>query len=190
VNTHQLSIALLHHPVLNKTGETIGSAVTNLDLHDISRSARTYGLSDFFVATPYDDQRALVEEIVDHWLNGHGATANPARGTALSIVRPVANLEEIRTVLEQRSGTEPLLIATSARPQPGEISIAELQQRIGDGDRPILLLFGTAHGLAPEIIAEADAVLPPIGAQSDYNHLSVRSAVSIMLDRLVGTTIE
>lgn len=180
-----LSIALLHHPVLNKAGETIGSAVTNLDLHDISRAARTYGVSDFFVATPYKDQRRLIEEIVDHWQNGHGASANPTRREALGVVRPATDLEEIRGALFDRYRTRPLVVATSARPQSREIGYGELRRRIRAGTSPVLLVFGTAHGLAPEIIDAADGVLPPIAARSDYNHLSVRSAVSILLDRLM-----
>jgi len=33
-------------------------------------------------------------------------------------------------------------------------------------------------------MAEADAALEPIVGPTEYNHLSVRSAVSIILDRL------
>lgn len=184
-----LSIALLHHPVLNKIGEIIGSAVTNLDLHDISRAARTYGITDFFVATPYEDQHILVNEIIGHWQNGHGASANPARKEALAIVRPVTDLKEIVDTLSARHDMKPLIVATSARPQPKEIAFKDLRSRIEANDMPVLLIFGTAHGLAPEIIDTADHVLPPIGAQSDYNHLSVRSAVSIILDRLITEDI-
>lgn len=184
--TRKLAIALLHHPVLNKVGETIGSAVTNLDLHDISRAARTFGVTDYFVATPYEDQRQLIEEITDHWRIGHGAAANPARKEALSIVRPINGLEEIIAELSNRYGTRPLVIATSARQQRHEMGYESLRTLLQEGKTPVLLIFGTAHGLAPEIMDAVDAVLPPIGKNSDYNHLSVRSAVSIVLDRLVG----
>ncbi len=182
----RLSIALLHHPVLNKSGEMIGSAVTNLDLHDISRAARTYGVTDFFIATPYEDQLQLVDEIIGHWQNGHGASANPARKEALSVVRPVSDLDEIINKLSARYNQKVLVVATSARQQPKETSYKALRGQIDKNESPVLLLFGTAHGLAPEIIKKADTVLPPIANNSDYNHLSVRSAVSIILDRLVG----
>ncbi len=182
----KLAIALLHHPVLNKAGETIGSAVTNLDLHDISRAARTYGVCDYYVATPYEDQRQLIDEITDHWRNGHGATANPSRTEALSIVRPMHGLEEIIAELNSRYGCKPLVVATSARQQPDEIGYDSLRKLVREGRTPVLLLFGTAHGLAPEIMETVDAVLPPIGKNYDYNHLSVRSAVAIILDRLIG----
>ncbi len=181
-----LAIALLHHPVINKGGETIGSAVTNLDLHDISRAARTFGVSDYFVATPYKDQQRLIDEITDHWQNGHGATANPARKEALSIVRPADGLDAIVADLRARYDKKPLVVATSARQQPHEISYASLRSHLHRKETPVLLLFGTAHGLAPEVMDTVDAVLTPIGRNSDYNHLSVRSAVSIILDRLLG----
>jgi len=185
-NRARLAIALLHYPVLNKIGETIGSAVTNLDLHDISRAARTYEVDDYYVATPYDDQRRLIEEITGHWQNGHGATANPARKEALSIVRPIDGLENIIGAMRRRWDARPLVIATSARKQADEISYQALKTHIETDQSPVLLVFGTAHGLAPELMTKVDGVLPPIGSNGDYNHLSVRSAVSIILDRLLG----
>ena len=183
---HDLAIALLHHPVLNKGGDIIGSAVTNLDLHDISRVARTYQLTDFFVATPYADQRQLISEILDHWQNGHGAMANPARKEALSLIQPAADLEAIIETLSSRYKKKVMVVATSARKQQKEIGYKELRRYIEKNESPVLLLFGTAHGLAPEVISRSDAVLAPIGIDSDYNHLSVRSEVSIILDRLLG----
>ena len=48
----------------------------------------------------------------------------------------------------------------------------------------VLLLFGTGWGLAPEALARMDDVLEPVRGTTDYNHLSVRSAASIILDRL------
>ena len=183
----ELAIALIHYPVLNKRGETIGSAVTNLDLHDISRVARTYGVIDFFVATPYKDQLELIAEITGHWQFGHGAFANPARKEALSLIRPIDGLENIVSEITDKFDQEVLVVATSARQQNNErMSYGELRTHLNERKSPVLLLFGTAHGLAPEVIEKADKTLPPIGLNSDYNHLSVRSAVSIILDRLVG----
>ena len=182
----ELAIALLHHPVLNKRGETIGSAVTNLDLHDISRAARTYGVNEYFIATPFEDQLELIREITDHWQNGHGATSNPARKEALSLIRAVDSLETIIEEMRSKYGRRPLVVATSARKQDKQISYKALTIYLDQNKSPVLLLFGTAHGLAPGIMDRADAVLPPIALHADYNHLSVRSAVSIILDRLLG----
>jgi tRNA (guanine37-N1)-methyltransferase len=51
--------------------------------------------------------------------------------------------------------------------------------------RPWLILFGTGHGLAAEVLERADVALPPI-RPGVYNHLSVRAAAAITLDRLFG----
>lgn len=180
-----LDIALIHYPVINKTGETIGSAVTNLDLHDIARAARTFGVDHYYIVTPYTDQHTLVQEILDHWQTGYGATYNPARKTALDRVKIAGSLAEVITLVTAQRGQKPLLLTTSARAQKNSISYRETRRRIATRE-PILLLFGTAHGLAPELSETADYTLPPIESTTGYNHLSVRSAVSIILDRLLG----
>lgn len=181
-----LNIALIHHPVVNKRGEIIGSAVTNLDIHDIARTAKTYGVANYFIATPYQDQQQLVRELLAHWQTGHGATYNPARKEALSIVQLADSLEEVITTLTGQYGTRPLIVATSALLRDNTLSFDDLGDRITKGN-PVLLLFGTAHGLAPEILQLTDVTLPPIRGGTQYNHLSVRSAVSIIIDRLLGT---
>ena len=53
-------------------------------------------------------------------------------------------------------------------------------------DQPYLLLLGTGWGLTEECFASADLILEPIAGNGTYNHLSVRSAAAIMLDRLRG----
>jgi hypothetical protein len=180
-----LNIALIHHPVMNKRGEVIGSAVTNLDIHDIARTAKTYGVSHYFITTPYKDQQHLVRELLAHWLTGHGATYNPARKEALSIVQLADSLEEVVSNLTEQYGVRPLIVATSALLRDNTVSYADLGRRITKGE-PVLLLFGTAHGLAPEILQLTDVTLPPIRGGTEYNHLSVRSATSIIIDRLLG----
>ncbi|MFV0437670.1 MAG: RNA methyltransferase [Desulfopila sp.] len=181
-----VSLALIHHPVVNKNGETIGSAVTNLDLHDIARAARTFGVDRYYIVTPFTEQQELIREIVEHWQNGHGARYNPARKAALDIVRLSSSLEETLAELTDDYGRRPLVVSTSARAHDRALSYPALREKICSG-LPVLLLFGTAHGLAPEIMARADNMLPPILGQTDYNHLSVRSAASIILDRLLGS---
>jgi len=181
-----LHIALVHHPVVNKKKEVIGSAVTNLDIHDIARTARTYGVGSYFISTPYEDQHKLVHELLDHWLSGYGATYNPARKEALEIVRPVFSVEEAIDALTKEYGRRPVLVTTSAIEQENTISYADLGQQIKE-QQPVLLLFGTAHGLAQEILEQCEFSLPPIKGGTDYNHLSVRSAASIIMDRLLGS---
>jgi len=184
-----VDIALIHYPVINKGGETIGSAVTNLDLHDIARAAITFGVDNYYVVTPYPDQHSLIQEILEHWQTGHGATYNPARKAALERIKISASLETTLAMVTEQRGRKPLLLTTSARLQENSLSYREARHRIEDGE-PVLLLFGTGHGLAPEINEIADYSLLPIESITGYNHLSVRSAVSIILDRLLGVRQE
>lgn len=180
-----IDIVLVHHPVVNKIGEIIGSAVTNLDLHDIARAAKTYGVDKYYIVTPYEDQHTLVNEILEHWKSGHGASYNPARKEALELVQLSHSLDDVIEKVGKRRGRRPLILTTSARIQEKSLSYQEVRSKIGT-EESILLLFGTAHGLAPEVMEKTDYSLPPVGADSGYNHLSVRSAVSIILDRLLS----
>ena len=181
----RVSIALVHHPVLNKNDEIIGSAVTNLDLHDIARAARTYGIDRYYITTPYEDQRLLAGEILDHWQTGYGSGYNPARKEALAAVHLTDSVDAAVADLEKRYESRLFVAATSARSSDNSISFGSLRSTISEGV-PVLLLFGTAHGLAPEVMEKADAILEPISGNTGYNHLSVRSAASIIFDRLLG----
>ncbi|MBC8316437.1 MAG: RNA methyltransferase [Desulfobulbaceae bacterium] len=181
----QVDLALIHYPVLNKNKEIIGAAVTNLDIHDIARAGRTYGVGSFYIVTPYEDQQQLVQEIVSHWRSGYGATYNSDRKEALGGVHVCTDLQALYEQIAV-DGKRPVVLATSA--QSSECTMwtySQVKERINQGER-ILVLFGTAWGLASEVMAEVDAVLPPISGGGDYNHLSVRSAVSIVLDRLLS----
>jgi hypothetical protein len=77
------------------------------------------------------------------------------------------------------------VVVTSARATGNAVGFAEMRRRIQDGNR-YLLVFGTGWGLAPETIENADFVLEPVKGDTDYNHLSVRSAAAVILDRLLG----
>ena len=181
----KVDVALVHYPVVNRIGETIGSAVTNLDLHDIARAGKTYGIGSYWVVTPFKEQQDLAVQIVGHWTDGHGATVNPDRQSALSIVRICASLDEVLERATEQYGIRPKLLATCARKQTNTRSFAAVRQMIGQ-DVPVLILFGTAWGLSPEVMEMVDGVLPPLSGPGAFNHLSVRSAASIILDRLLG----
>ncbi len=180
-----MDIVLVHHPVVNKVGDIIGSAVTNLDIHDIARAGKTYGVDNYYIVTPYEDQQKLVTEILRHWKTGHGASRNPARKAALEHVELADNLETVVERITKKRNCIPLIISTSARIQEKTIGYNDVRVKIND-NQAILLLFGTAHGLAPQAMKMANHCLPPVGAGTGYNHLSVRSAVSIILDRLLS----
>jgi hypothetical protein len=185
-------VALVHYPVLSKEGRIITSSVTNIDVHDIARSVVTYGASGFYVVTPVDALRGLVRRIMKHWEEGAGGDYNPTRREALASVRLERTLDGAEIDIERSSGTAPLIIASSARPLPQgppPISYPELTAKIEAPGTPILLLLGTAWGLADPALERCAGVLPPIlgpGGPDSYNHLSVRAAAAILLDRLRG----
>jgi hypothetical protein len=180
-----VDIVLVHYPVVNKIGEVIGSAVTNLDLHDIARASATYGVDNYYIVTPYEDQHKLVTEILEHWKTGHGATYNPARKEALALVTLATSLEEVIDQITSKRKARPLLLTTSAKKQEKTLSYEVARGKIQQKEA-MLLLFGTAHGLTSEVMDMADFSLMPVGGNTGYNHLSVRSAVSIVLDRLLS----
>ena len=180
-----LYVALTHYPVVNKRGETIVSAVTNLDLHDISRTAKTYGLKSFYVVSPLKDQKTLVQRIISHWTAGAGAVYNPARRNALELIRLSDSIKDVAEDIKSIEHRYPKIVATCARRYPASVSFKGFRNIIENG-APHLLVLGTAWGLTESFISEADYVLEPIAGAADYNHLSVRSAAAIILDRLLG----
>ncbi len=182
----KLSVALLHHPVKNKNGEIITSAVTNLDLHDIARIAKTYGVESFYVVTPLEDQRALVEKIVSHWIDGWGGTYNPKRKAALSLVKVKDSLTQVVEEIKAETGTDVRVVVTCATEKLHALRFKDFRDRLDNPANAYLLAFGTAWGLTDEFIESSDFVLEPIKGKTEYNHLPVRSAVAIILDRLLG----
>ncbi len=178
-------MALTHYPVVNKKGDTITAAVTNLDLNDISRAAKTYGVRSLYVVTPLFDQQELVERIVSHWTAGVGSRYNPIRRKALELIIAKDSLSEVVDDIAKNSEGSPKTVVTCARPTARSISFGKFREMLQAG-KPYLLIFGTAWGLSEKIINSADYVLEPVKGNTDYNHLSVRSAAAIILDRLAG----
>ncbi|PKN55725.1 MAG: hypothetical protein CVU56_19930 [Deltaproteobacteria bacterium HGW-Deltaproteobacteria-14] len=182
-------IALVHHPVLNRAGDVVTTAVTNIDIHDLARAARTYGVSGYFLITPIEQQRAMVSRIAAHWQGTGGESLHPLRADALSLVRVVPTLADAERAVTGAAGHPPLLVGTSARRLETTVGYGALRARLTTEEGAALLLFGTGWGLTAETLAGCPVVLPPIEAiagRAGYNHLSVRSAVAIILDRLLG----
>jgi hypothetical protein len=178
------SVALLHHPVYDKHHRVVTTALTTLDLHDIARATRTFGLERFFIVHPVAAQRELAERIAAHWTGDAGAEQNDFRRQAVAQVEVVASLPDVTSRLGERHGEKPLVIATAARATPGYVTFAEVKHR--SSAQPVLIVLGTGWGLSDELIAACDLRLEPIRGRNGYNHLSVRSACAIMLDRLYG----
>lgn len=187
-----LYVALLHHSMRDKNGVVVTTSVTNLDIHDIARSARTFGVKKYFLVNPLPEQHQVVARILQHW-NGHaGRDYNPDRAEAFKRVQMVDWLKDAVSAIEAEEKVAPLVWMTSARETEDVVSLGWQQGREmlqGKGStKPVLLVFGTGWGMIDELLREADAVLDPIfpEQESGYNHLSVRSAVAIALDRLLG----
>jgi len=181
-----LYVALLHHPVYGRERAIVTSSVTNIDVHDIARSCVTYGVAGFYVVTPVDAHRALVRRILRHWEQGRQRAYNPTRNEALDAVRRERTLEGAIIDIERSTGRVPELVATTAKHTENAVGYAEGARRIERSETPQLLLFGTSWGLVDETLAECRMVLEPIEGPTDYNHLSVRAAAAIVLDRLRG----
>ena len=181
-----LYLALLHFPVYDKNGQVVTTAVTHLDIHDIARSACTYGVRRFYVVTPVHALRALSARILAHWDSGWGASYNTTRKDALALVGLSEDLDRTIVDIERYTGVPPLLLVTSARTSRPTISFAGLRRLMARTERPLLVLFGTGWGLTEDVIERADHQLPAILGTGDYNHLSVRSAAAIILDRMCG----
>ena len=124
--------------------------------------------------------------LLKHWQYGFGARYNPDRHRALSSIRLSESISAVINDITEHCGKSPKIIATSAKPSRTMWGYAEMRREISAGNTPYLLLFGTGWGLTDDTMMSADYVLRPVYGADDYNHLSVRSAVSIILDRLFG----
>ena len=179
-------VALIHHPVIDRNGRIITSAITSLDLHDIARSSRTYGVRGFYVVHPVAEQREFARTVIDHWRIGYGRSFDSRRVEALDLIEVVSDLDAAMIAAERSAGRRPEIVHTSAREQGG-MSFNAMRRRIAQpGAAPVMIMLGTGFGLAPAARERADLALEAIRGPGDYNHLSVRAAASIILDRLRG----
>ena len=185
-NQASVYVALLHYPVYDKNGQVVTTAVTNMDIHDIARSGRTYGIRGFYVVTPVKALQKLARKIIQHWELGYGSEYNVTRKEALALARITDTLDDALIDIERECGEKPLLVVTSARPGGERTSFTELRDVLLKVSQPLLLILGTGWGLTEAIFSRSDYVLEAIEGPTDYNHLSVRSAAAIILDRLLG----
>ena len=184
MSQRRISVALVHYPILDRAGSTVTTSVTNLDIHDIARSAFTYGVEQFFIVHPVDAQRELVRRITSHWTLGTGKDRIPDREHPMRIVKVVESLAYAQESMSERA----IIWTTSAKPSGKELAISRAKEELKRDGPPILLVFGTGWGLASSVHEKATATLTPIYSPRDdgYNHLSVRAAAAIYFDRLLG----
>ena len=177
----------VHYPVLDKRGEKSSTAITGMDLHDIARACRTYGIKKYLLVTPIAQQREMAKRIAGHWTSGWGADYNPDRREAFSTLKIFASVQKAIAWAEEKEKKPVFKIATTAKRHAGAQHWLTLKREILRRDHSPVLIFGTGWGLHDEVMDMADAVMTPIcGGKDGWNHLSVRSAVSITLDRFFG----
>ncbi|MCA9645110.1 MAG: RNA methyltransferase [Polyangiaceae bacterium] len=183
-NQRRVAAALVHYPVLDRQGGIVTTAITNLDIHDISRSAHTFGLSDYFLVHPVAAQRELAARVRDHWLHGPGGKRIPDRQPPMRDLRIVESLDQALESL----GPDAELWTTSAKVRPENTSYDSARQLLTDAGPPVLLVFGTGWGLPSSVEERAKRALEPIGSprEDGFNHLSVRAAAAITFWRLLG----
>lgn len=181
-----LYVGLVHHPIKNKRNELVTTSVTNMDVHDISRSCKTFGVKKYFIVTPLELQHHLVSKILGHWKRDENGAYNPDRQNALSETELSRSVEESIEKITDIEGKAPKVVVTGAQYNDYSITCQNLKKQILLDETPIFLLFGTGWGLHASLVEKADLVLDPIYGSGDYNHLSVRSAVAIYLDRLTN----
>lgn len=180
-------IALVHYPIRNKTGDIVTTAITNLDIHDIARTARTFGIKKYFIVNPLESQIMITERILNYWATSKMANRMPDRQDALKTVRITDKISNVIEYIQNQTGKLPIQVSTDARENTNTLSYAALQNIIDLDERPVLILFGTGYGLTPDILNNTDYRLEPIRGVDGFNHLSVRAAVAIILDRLLSS---
>ena len=178
-------IALLHYPVYNKRKEIVSTCITGFDLHDIARSALTYGVKKYYVVNPMPAQREFARRIFEFWMDEGSLEFNWTRAEAFKLISIKAELDEVIEEVTRNEKRVPRIIATSAKPR-GNITFGSLKLEIGGSSIPYLILLGTGWGLIDGVFDKADGILEPINGNAGYNHLSVRCATAIILDRLLG----
>jgi len=182
----KIAVGLLHYPIYDRQKKVVATNITNLDVHDIARAARVYGVERYYVIHPMEEQLMFVSRLLEHWRIGDGARFNPMRKTALTMVETAPSLDAAL----KDWGTDSEVVATHARVFEGvpAVTFRALRARVLTDEGRLFLLFGTGFGLTEDVMKSCTALLEPIrgASKDDYRHLSVRSAVSICLDRLLG----
>lgn len=178
-----VSLAIIHYPVLDKRGDIVSTSINNLELHDVARSCMTFGVDLCYIVTPLEKQRVIAQQLVDHWKSGYGRVYNGDRAEALEKICMKAAFAD---VLAEFQGAPPVLVGTSSKRRDASIEYDALSDWVRRDPRPFLLVFGTGWGLPADMVERCERVLLPIRGRGDYNHLSLRVAIGIILDRLFG----
>src|SRR4051812_40972983 len=102
--------------MVNRHGEEVTTAVTNLDIHDIARSCKTYGINRYFIVNPEDEQARLVGQILGHWKTELSQLYHPSRADALETVTFLRTFEEAYNEAQRLAGgAKPFVTMPDAR---------------------------------------------------------------------------
>ncbi len=187
---NKIYVAVLHYPIIGKDGRIVTTAVVNMDVHDIARTCRTYMIKRYYIVNNLPVQKQIVTRVLNFWGSDFGRNYNSSRYEALELVKLVSYYEDLIEDIEKEEGSEPIKVFTSAKKRPNMVSYDEMRNKVLKDERPILFLFGTGQGMPKEILETCEVSLESIRGGSDYNHLSVRSAVAITLDRVIGEFVQ
>lgn len=179
---NRIYLGLVHYPVYNKFMDVVTTSITNLDIHDIARTCRTFGIKKYFVINPLSTQKDMLNRICGFWESDIAKKYNNDRVDALALVKYAESIDSAVEFVKNQEGEDPILITTTAMQLRKQVDL----KVVNNFKKPVLILFGTGNGLTKEIHEKADYILEPISGNSDYNHLSVRSAVAIVLDRIAS----
>lgn len=182
-----LHAALIHYPIINKRKDIVCTSVTNLDIHDFGRIATTYGLQRVWIVHPYEGQKRFVRRVLKHWRDGWGGTYNPRRKESLTRIELTDDIASMTLEIERLYGETPVLVGTSAQRTINTVEYSEVRRWLHEKpDRPTCIVFGTGWGMHEEAMEQFDYMLPPIDGPTQWNHLSVRAAAAIIMDRLAA----
>ena len=170
----QIAVALVHHPVLNRLGETSTTAITTIDVHDFARTCAFYDVAPVYLVHPAEGMHDMVKDICGYWNEGEGGVRNPGRREVLSGVRLVHDLREALDDAPYK-----LWYTSATPPQDAQIDPESLAAEPG----PHLMVFGTGWGLDATGLPPANGWLRPIEGIGKVRHLSVRAALAIYMDR-------
>ena len=178
----RVAVALVHYPCRDRMGAEIAASVDWVDFFDAGRVTLVYGVRPLYVVQPVEAQKALLTRLMTHGTKDDRDADTRGRFDHAVIVDALA---EAVTHATERFGARPTIVATTARQADNRVSFAALRAKVQAGE-PVLVLVGKASGLADSVLQGADACLEPISGGTGFDHLPVRGAFAIALDRLLG----
>lgn len=183
-------VCVMHSQVCVEGG--VGTtSVTSIDIQDIARSCATFGVEQLFIVTPMIDQAFIANQFLDFWKTTDGQKLNPSRYQAIKDVLVIQTIEKVLEEIYLKTGKSPLILVTSAKNSNSDKLLSfNQQEKVWKENKPVLIVFGTGNGLSDRILDMSDFILAPISGLVKYNHLTVRAAAGIILDRWLGLNIK